>query len=159
MSGHNWLEWCRLSICPVNKWWKERCNRKAWHREAEQEMWNASCQRDWRSLSLRLTQAKQFRQLALLLQDMTDLPNPCSYGDEIYKNIYIKKHLEGQALQAWIQQPETVQRQLFLGGAGAGDSGLRWWLRGKWTLKDFTSQHRYAGRESHVMNLFWNIPS
>lgn len=104
MSGHNCLEWCRLSICSVNKWWKERCNRKAWHREAEQEMWNASCQRDWRSLSPWLTQVNQCRQLALLLQDTTDLPNPCSYGDEIYKNIYIKKHLEGQA---WIQQPTT----------------------------------------------------
>lgn len=46
--------------------------------------------------------------ITLLLQDMTDLPNPCSYGDEIYKNIYIKKHLEGQALQTWIRQPETV---------------------------------------------------
>lgn len=85
------------------------------------------------------------QRLTLLLQCVRKSWNPCTYGDEHHKRRTVKNtQWASRCGVGYKQHWDRVEKQLLLGWNGVGDSGQRWWLRGKWTLKDFTSQHRYV---------------
>lgn len=144
VSDEGSLSWGRLYICVMNKYWQstERTRKRdvAWlSSKGLEELTSKRETEETRCIGVRR------QRLTLLPQHMRKSWNPCTYGDEHHKRHTVKNSQWASRCRVGYKQHwDRVEKQLLLRWNGIGDSGQRWWLRGKWTLKDFASQHRYV---------------